>query len=273
MQRLASTGLATAFFRLFILDAVADAPARPNALLIRVAAERLPFATGAFSRALQSLLEGGHLTPAPHGAVALTPVGAAERMAERERWLAVLPAVARIVGDIAARPAPVVAEPAPALRAAGVAEVYLDRVLVATIRERLGLFRDGGRPFAVVLGMVELEHASVAHRRAMLHRAIRATLGGARTLFGSDVDAFRYGDEGVALLAPGTGRANELTPLLRTRLDELLRTMTMTVRAYGGARWRVRAGGAASAEEHRTSTALLRSAQDALATDGVQPLA
>ena len=57
MLRPATTGLATAFFRFYLLEALSGAPARPASVLTRVAAERLPFASGAFSRALQSLLE------------------------------------------------------------------------------------------------------------------------------------------------------------------------------------------------------------------------
>lgn len=272
MQRLAATGLATAFFRLFILDALAkDGPARPNLLLLKITAERLPFAPGAFSRALQSLLENGHLHPAPHGAVALTALGAAERVEELSRWRAAMPAVARVIGESEARVAPAFAE-APAPRSeARVADAYLDQVLVATVREQMASARDGGRPFVVVLGAVDLEHPSVAHERAMVHRTIRATLGAVATLFGSDVDAYRYGETGVALLAPVAGdpdRAKRLAVLLRSRLDELIQTMTATVRAFGGARWRVRVGSATWALELVTTAALLRVAQDELAIDG-----
>lgn len=276
MQRLAATGLATAFFRLFILDALAkDGPARPNLLLLKITAERLPFAPGAFSRALQSLLENGHLHPAPHGAVALTALGAAERVEELSRWRAAMPAVARVIGESEARVAPAFAE-APAPRSeARVADAYLDQVLVATVRERMASARDGGRPFVVVLGAVDLEHPSVAHERAMVHRTIRATLGAVATLFGSDVDAYRYGETGVALLAPVAGdpdRAKRLAVLLRSRLDELIQTMTATVRAFGGARWRVRVGSATWALELVTTAALLRVAQDELAVDGAVPV-
>lgn len=276
MQRLAATGLATAFFRLFILDALAkDGPARPNLLLLKITAERLPFAPGAFSRALQSLLENGHLHPAPHGAVALTALGAAERVEELSRWRAAMPAVARVIGESEARVAPAFAE-APAPRSeARVADAYLDQVLVATVRERMASARDGGRPFVVVLGAVDLEHPSVAHERAMVHRTIRATLGAVATLFGSDVDAYRYGETGVALLAPVAGdpdRAKRLAVLLRSRLDELIQTMTATVRAFGGARWRVRVGSATWALELVTTAALLRVAQDELAIDGAVPV-
>lgn len=272
MQRLAATGLATAWFRLFILDSLTAGPARPNLLLLKATAEQLPFASGAFSRALQSLLENGHLQPAPHGAVALTAVGAAERVQEVGRWRAVMPSVARIAGETEAGVAPVVSGPSRPRCEARVADDYLDRVLVATVRERMASARESGRAFVLVLGCIDLEHPSAAHRRAMVHRAIRATLGAAGTLFGSDVDAYRYGDTGVALLASVAGdpdRARSLALLLQARLDELVRTMAATVRAFGGARWNVRVGPATWTADTVTTAALLRVAQDELATDAL----
>src|SRR5205809_7398519 len=86
MVRPSATGLATAFFRLYLLESLAAGPARPAALLAAIAAERLPFASGAFGRALQSLMEGGYLGVADAASVHLTPLGAAERVEERERW-------------------------------------------------------------------------------------------------------------------------------------------------------------------------------------------
>src|SRR5438445_11251752 len=99
MVRPAATGLATAFFRLYLLDALAVGPARPAALLAAIAAERLPFASGAFGRALQSLLEGGYVTPAQSANVALTPLGAAARVGGRERWSAAVPTRLRLPAD------------------------------------------------------------------------------------------------------------------------------------------------------------------------------
>ena len=273
MIRPAATGLATAFYRLYLLDALATGMARPQTLLARIAGERLPLSSSGFSRALQSLLEGGYLVPADEGAVALTALGAAERMAERERWTKVLPIVARIVGESAAIPhAPAaIAETAVRYRTAAVSEEYLDRVLVAAIRERLALARDGGRAFALVLGVVDVDTNSEATRRAMVHRAIRATLGGSSTVFGGDTSVFRYGDAGVAIIAPILGDANRgarLAALLRARLDELLRSMSGTVRAFYGARWSARAGVATWTTEIAASGVLLRLAQDALEKDG-----
>ena len=207
-----------------LADALVAGPQRPAAILATVAAERLPLANGAFGRALQSLLEGGHLAPAPQGAVALTPLGAAERIAERERWTAVVPTVLRLLGELAARAAPVVVaeEPPPDYRTAQAAEAYLDRVLIAAVRERLAVARDGGTPFALALARLDLAHPQTATRRAMLHRAMRATLGGASGLFGGDADAYRWGEAGVAVLAPLAGdlHAARGSPRSELRLDE-----------------------------------------------------
>lgn len=277
MVRPAATGLATAFYRLYLLDALAAEPARPTALLARIASERLPLASGGFSRALHSLLEGGYLVACEEGRVALTPLGAAERMAERERWRAVLPTAARLVGEheAVARAAPRLAEPPPVRhRTAAVAEAYLDRVLVAALRERLAAARDGGRSFALVLGVADVDASAEPTRRAIVHRTIRATLGAGSTMFGGDASAFRYGDAGVAIVAPlvsDVGRGARLAALLRARLDELLRGMTTSVRAFSGARWQVRVGEATWTDEIATSAALLRLAQEALERDG--PLA
>src|SRR5438034_248009 len=201
MVRAAATGLATAFFRLYLLEGLAPGPARPAAMLAAIAAEQLPFARGAFGRALQSLIEGGYIAPAAAATVCLTALGAAERMAERERWSAMLPTLRRLLGDAEARPFPLIAEAAPP-RAQPVAEAYLDRVLVASVRERIAAARDGGPSFAVVLAQLDVDAVAEAHRRAMVHRAIRATLGATATLFGRDVSAYRDGESGPPVLAP-----------------------------------------------------------------------
>jgi hypothetical protein len=271
--RPAATGLATAFYRLYLLESLALATARPATLLAAISAERLPLASGAFGRALQSLLEGGHLVPAPEAAVALTPLGAAERLAERERWRAVIPTILRLIAEPepGPRPAPVLAEPAAvSYRTAAVAESYLDRVLVTALRACVADARDGGRAFSLVLGVTDIDTSSEATRRAIVHRCIRATFGGASTLFGGDASAFRYGDSGVALIAPvigDEGRGARIATLLRARLDELLRTMTVSVRAFTGARWQVRVGHATWGPELVTSGAVLRIAQEMLARD------
>ena len=270
MVRAAATGLATAFFRLYLLEGLAPGPARPAALLAAIAAEQLPFARGAFGRALQSLIEGGYIAPAAAATVCLTALGAAERMAERERWSAMLPTLRRLLGDAEARPFPLIAEAAPP-HAQPVAEAYLDRVLVASVRERIAAARDGGPSFAVVLAQLDVDAVAEANRRAMVHRAIRATLGATATLFGGDVSAYRYGESGVAVLAPvgrDVTRGERLAALVRARLDELMRTMTSTVRAFGAARWTVRAGAATWNDRTETSTVLLRAAEAALAADG-----
>jgi hypothetical protein len=274
MVRPLATGLATAFYRLYLLDALASAPARPATLLAAIAGEHLPLANGAFGRALQSLLDGGYLVPAPEAAVALTALGAAERVAEQARWRAVIPTILRLVNepDPQPRPAPAIAEASTvAYRSAAVAESYLDRVLVGALRERVAQARDGGRAFALVLGVADVDASTEATRRAIVHRCIRATLGGASVLFGGDTSAFRYGDSGVAVIAPIVGderRGARIATVLRARLDELLRTMSTSVRAFAGARWNVRAGAATWTTDLVTTGAVLRSAQDALASDG-----
>jgi len=269
MVRPSATGLATAFFRLYLLESLAAGPSRPATLLAAIAAERLPFAAGAFGRALQSLIEGGYLAPAAAANVCLTSLGAAERAQERERWAEMLPTLVRLLGDAAPRPFPVVAQVAPP-RERPVAEAYLDRVLVASVRERIAAAKDGGPTFAVVLAQLDVEGVGEATRRAMVHRAIRATLGATATLLGGDVSAYRYGDSGVAALAPtgrDAARAERLRTLVRARLDELMRTMTSTVRAFGTAHWNVRAGAATWSDDVATTTVLLRQAEAALAGD------
>ena len=104
----------------------------------------------------------------------------------------------------------------------------------------------------------------------MVHRAIRATLGGTATLLGGDVSAYRYGESGVALVVPvraDLARGERIALLLRTRLGELVTTMTSTVRAFGPARWSVRVGAATWSEDVATSGGLLRRAQEALEHD------
>src|SRR5438132_1605014 len=260
---------ATALFRLYLLESLAAGPSRPATLLAAIAAERLPFAAGAFGRALQSLIEGGYLAPAAAANVCLTSLGAAERAQERERWAEMLPTLVRLLGDAEPRPFPVVAQVAPP-RERPVAEAYLDRVLVASVRERIAAAKDGGPTFAVVLAQLDVEGVGEATRRAMVHRALRATLGATATLLGGDVSAYRYGDSGVAALAPtgrDAARAERLRTLVRARLDELMRTMTSTVRAFGMARWNVRAGAATWSDDVATTTVLLRQAEAALAGD------
>ncbi|HKW79141.1 MAG TPA: FAD-dependent oxidoreductase [Candidatus Limnocylindria bacterium] len=124
--------------------------------------------------------------------------------------------------------------------------------------------------FALVLGVADVDAPSEATRRAMVHRAIRATLGASATVFGGDATAYRYGDSGVALVAPivdDSRRGAKLATLLRTRLDELLRSMSITVRSFAGARWLVRVGEATWTRELVTTRAVLQIAEDALAND------
>src|SRR5437764_8302430 len=104
----------------------------------------------------------------------------------------------------------------------------------------------------------------------MLQRAIRPILGARAPSLGGDVSAYRAGRSGVAAVAPtgrDAARAERLRTLVRARLDELMRTMTSTVRAFGTARWSVRAGAATWSNDVATTTVLLRQAEAALAGD------
>lgn len=118
-----------------------------------------------------------------------------------------------------------------------------------------------------MLVAIVIQHANEASRRAMVHRAIRASLGGTSTLFGGELSAYRCGDEGVALVAPCAGDAERLATIARARIDELVRSMSSRVRAFHGARWRISAGTAMWSAELGTTGALLRSVEDALGVD------
>src|SRR5438477_10786177 len=95
-----------------------------------------------------------------------------------------LPTLVRLLGEPEQRPATVVV-PTPAVeRAPAVADAYVARVLVASARERAAAARDGGPIFAIVLAQVDRDAVDEATRRAILHRAIPATLGGTATALG-----------------------------------------------------------------------------------------
>ena len=286
MIRPALTGLATAYFRLFVLDALGRGPARPASLLASASADGLPLANGAFGRALQSLIEGGHVAPTSEGAVGLTPAGAAERVAERVRWAAVIASAARLLGEPvqAARAARDPASPhtdrpaasrgaapdGPPARAPAPADAYLDRVLMATLRERTAAARDGGPGFGLAIAEIDVSHPAEAARRALVHRVVRAMLAGAGTLIGPDVSPYRYGDRGIALLIETSGRSGrsaQVAIAMGQRLSELLRSTSSSVRAFNGARSRVRTGFADWSAEVPTTLALLRLVQESLAGD------
>src|SRR5438093_11513111 len=93
MVRPSATGLATAFFRLYLLESLVSGPPRPASLLAAIAAERLPFASGAFGRSLQYLTAGGYLALARAPPVCLTALDAAQRTAERHRRATLPPTV------------------------------------------------------------------------------------------------------------------------------------------------------------------------------------
>ena len=286
MVRPALTGLATAYFRLFVLVALGGGPARPASLLASASADGLPLANGAFGRALQSLVEGGHVAPTVEGAVGLTPAGAAERLAERVRWAAVIASASRLLGDSVEVPAaqdarrPEPDRPAApwgtgpdrpaAPRGTAPADAYLDRVLVATLRERIAAARDGGPGFALAIAEIDVSHPAEAARRALVHRVVRALLAGAATLIGPDVAAYRYGDRGIALLIEASARparGANVAAAMGQRVDELLRSTSSSVRAFNGARWRVRTGFVDWSAEVPTTLALLRLVQGSLAGD------
>jgi hypothetical protein len=94
-----SNALATAFFRLHILESLAAAPARPATLLDAAIHDEQRLPSGAFSRTLNDLLDVGCIIPTDQlGTVAITSLGRLERARERERWEHLLPAIQRILG-------------------------------------------------------------------------------------------------------------------------------------------------------------------------------
>jgi len=260
-------GLATAFHRLFILHALEHRPARPAAILAALHAREgaLSVESGTFSRALQQLLEAGHLSPAEAGAVALTPLGRREREEERAVWERVVRIVGRLLAGHVPAPEPPDGGglPLAARRTEPVAERHRERVVLAEIREASRRARDGGDAFAVVLAEVAVAH-SVPHRStAMLQRALRETLGRARSTFAPGIAAHRYGAQGVCLVLPA-GLAVAQGEILRARLLESLGAMSATVADFAGARYAVRLGSARWSAAAPTSGAVLAAAEAAL---------
>jgi hypothetical protein len=264
-----AAGLATAFYRLYILDALHHGPARPAALLAALHAREgaLPLPGGGFSRALQQLLDAGLIGPAADGAMQLTPFGTREREAQRALWERLIGVVGRLLSGDAPAPELNAASDLPFEMAPGerVAEGYRERVVVAEVREALRAARNDGRLFSLVLAQLAVTHAQPARAKAMLHRALRETLGEARAIFGSDVRMLRYGVRGLALISPGNGSSR--AELLRARLTESLASMSASVRAYAGARYAVRVGDADWTPAISTSQHILRLAEEALARD------
>lgn len=264
-----SVALATAFYRLYLLH-VLERPTRPAALLAALHASEspLPVPAGGFSRALQQLLDAGLVVAAPGGSVQLTPMGERERGAQRAAWERLTALVARLLAGELPAPEPPSGggTPLPAPRPEPVAEAYRERVVVAEVRDAMRRAREGGERFALVLAQLSVAHAEPGRARAMLHRALRETLGTARSTFGPAALALRYGSHGVALLVPERDGAAH-AELLRARLAESLAAMSATVRAFTGARHDVRVGVASWSPEIVTSAQLLRLAEERLSAE------
>lgn len=266
------SGLAAAFFRLYILHALERAPARPAAILASLHSREgaLPLESSAFSKALHQLLDAGLVVPGELGSVALTPMGRRERDAQRVVWERLLAVVTRLLqGDLPAPEPPgnggvphriPVPEPVP--------DAYRERVVLAELRGALRRAREKDEPLGVALAEVAIAHSQPLHARAMLQRSLRETLGRARSTFAPGASAFRYGPQGVCLIA-GHDDIEVQAELLRVRLLESLGAMTATVRAFAPARYAVRVGTARWSSALATSSELLRAAEAALGRDGV----
>ena len=263
-------GLATAFYRLYILHALERAPARPAAVLAALHAREgpLPFEGGAFSRALQQLLDAGLLIAGPSGTVQLTPMGGRERAAQRAVWERLVAIVARLLAGELPSPEPPADGGVPMTLAPPerVAEGYRERVVIAEVREAARRGRDSGEAFAVVLAQLCVAHREPLRARAMVQRALRETLSACRSMFGPRAVALRYGMDGAALIVPSAD-ADAQAELLRARLAESLAAMSATVRAFAGARHGVRVGLARWSPAVLTSAQLLRLAEEALDAD------
>lgn len=260
-----STSLGTAFYRLYLLHALERGPARPGALLAALHAREgaLPVPTGSFSRALQHLLDAGMVAPAPLGAVQLTPLGRGEREAQRLVWGRLIAAAGRLIaGDVPTpEPPPDGGVPTQLVPARREAEAFRERVVVSTVRQAIRRAREEEATFALVLARLFVAHPQPVRARAMTQRALRETLSRATALFGRDVEALRYGEQGVLLVVPtGAGDAAAKAELLRARLTESFAAMSTTVRAFAGARHAVRVGVMPWTAAIATSGELLRCA-------------
>ena len=262
------SGLARAFYRLFILHALDDGPQRPATILAALHASEgaLPVDGSAFTRAIAQLIDAGLVVPGALGALALTPVGRRERDAQRVVWQRLIAVVGRVLAGDIARPEPPT-DGGTALPLVGdrVTDEHRERVVLAEIRELARRAREGGPAFAVVLADVAIAHPRPAAATAMLQRALRETLGRARSTFGPAVAAHRYGERAVCLILEGDATAP--AELLRTRLLESLGAMRTTVKAFAEARYAVRIGAASFSPAAPTSGAVLRLAEAALAAE------
>lgn len=257
------------------LDAL-DSPARPVSLLTALHAREgaLPVPAGGFSRALQQLLDAGLIVAGPAGALQLTPMGERERQAQHTAWERLVAIVGRVLAGDLPGPEPPTGGGAPLTmpRPEPVAESYRERVVVAEVRDAMRRARDDGRTFAVILACVSVAHPRPAAARAMLHRALRDTLGTARATFGGGAVPLRYGVNGVALIVPERDAAAQ-AELLRARLAESLAAMRATVHGYAPARFGVRVGSVVWSPELVTSGEVLRLAEERLGTAALEPSA
>ena len=262
------SGLARAFYRLFILHALDTGPQRPAAILaaLHTSEGALPVESGAFTKAIGQLVDAGLIVPAKLGAFELTAIGRREREAQRVVWQRLVAIVGKLLDGEMPRPEPPEdgGTLLPIVRD-HVADEHRERVVMAEIRELTRRARDGGPRFSVVLADIAIAHPQPAVGTAMLQRTLRETLGRARSMFAANVSAHRYGARGVCLLSVGEDAA--VAELLRARLLESLGAMRGTVKAFGGARYAVRIGAASFSPAAATSGALLRLAEAALAAD------
>jgi GGDEF domain-containing protein len=263
------SGLARAFYRLFILYALDEAPRRPASILAALHASEgaLPVESGAFSKAVAQLIDAGLVRPGALGELELTPLGRREREAQRIVWQRLLEVVGRLLSGVVPPPEPP-EDGGASLPVVGhrVAEEHRERVVLAEIRELARRARDDGATFAVVLADIAIAHPRPSTQTAMLQRALRETLGRAKSTFAVGASAHRYGERGMCLVVSGDDHATQ-AELLRARLLESLGAMRATVKAFGGARYAVRIGAACWTAASPTSTALLRAAEAALCAD------
>ena len=263
------SGLARAFYRLFVLQTLDAGPLRPAAILAALHASEgaLPVEGGAFTRAIAQLVDAGLVMPVALGALELTPMGRRERDAQRIVWQRLVAVVTKLLaGEVPTPEPPTDGGTLLPLVRDSVSDEHRERVVLAEIRALSRRARDGGPPFAVVIADIAIAHPRPATSTAMLQRALRETLGAARSTFGPDVSAHRYGDRGVCLIADAREQ-DAMAEVLRARLHESLAAMRVTVKAFAGARYAVRIGAASFSATAVTSGAVLRLAEAALAAD------
>ncbi|OLC56380.1 MAG: hypothetical protein AUH85_06565 [Chloroflexi bacterium 13_1_40CM_4_68_4] len=263
------SGLARAFYRLFILHALETGSQRPAAILGALHASDgvLPLESGAFTKAVSQLIDAGLVVLAELGALELTPMGRRERDAQRVVWQRLISIVNRLLdGDVPQPEPPGDGGTSLPLVTDRTAEAHRERVVIAEIRDIARRARDGGPRFAIVLADIAIAHPRPAVGTAMLQRSLRETIGRGRSTFPAGVSAHRYGDRGVCLIVPGDEHGGT-AELLRARLLESLGAMHATVKDFRGARYAVRIGAARWTPAAATSGAVLRLAEAALSAE------